>query len=723
MAADVPCNSTVELANVVLRLRRDLRFSLQQYGQEPCYLVEDEKNSRFYRIGIPEYTFLSLLDGTTPLGEALAHTAGILGPQALTHGDAAGICKWLVDCGLAQSDASHEHERIWKQAQQTEARKRWQRLNPLVIRLPLLRPDRWLRRVTAIVGWWFSWPMFSFWLTTLTVALYQLATYWQQRPVESSQVFARENLLWLAVTWCLMKVAHETSHGVACQRFGGQVREAGLLLILFAPVPYVDVTSAWRFRSKWQRIMVSAAGMYTEIFLAALAAVVWVRSDHGVVAQQAFNVMITASVVTVLFNANPLMRFDGYYMLSDWLELPNLYGQGRQYLGYVLRRYLLGMKTKCPLDPGMKGRFVRIYAWASLAWRLLVSVSILLAAAVLFEGAGILLAVGTAAVWLGLLLVPAVQWLRGKSLQARPRWSRVAMSVLLLAGIATGLAFLPEPGGTRAPAVVRFAAQETVRAPHDGFIEALYFRPGQHVDPGQVLAEVRDSELRAELRQWRIEEQQSLVRSRVYQMDQELAAMQAESEMRIALRERADDQEHRLKSSKVIAPCNGSIMDRDVLSRVGSYIREGETLAIVGDEANKELYVSVAQDDIQQFLEQNGNDVDVWLLAPYPRRLTCRLRSVDPRAMLDVTEPALSGQHGGPLAVRAVTSSDESEDPEVTWELLEPRFEAVVGLTREQSVALRTGQSATVRLGVSRGRLWEWAYRRARDWIRARLGS
>ena len=258
--------STVEIANVAPVLRGDLHFSLQQHGEDTCYLIEDEKNSRFYRVGIPEYTFISLLDGTTTVREAMSHTAALLGNDAFTENDAATICKWLIDTQLANTEASGVSGRLVESQQKAAKAKRAQWMNPVIVRIPLLRPDNLVEWCTKRFGWWISWPAFAVWLGVVCLAIHQLVLNWSEMSSAGSHVFAAGNWLWLAICYCLLKVFHELSHGMACKKFGGHVREAGVVLIALAPIPYVDVTSAWRFPSKWKRIFVSAAGMYTEVF-------------------------------------------------------------------------------------------------------------------------------------------------------------------------------------------------------------------------------------------------------------------------------------------------------------------------------------------------------------------------------------------------------------------------------------------------------------------------
>ncbi len=385
--------STVELSNIAPALRSDLKFSLQHHGGSTCYLIEDEKNTKFFRVGIPEYTFISLLDGTTTIREAIAYTAARLGKDALSEHDAAAICKWLIDTQLAYTGASLEHERLLETAQQAGRARMMQALNPLLIKLPLARPDRLLSQLSRLLGWWFGRAGLAAWWGLMAVTLYQLITHWPRVVADDSIIFVHGNWLRLLLTWCVLKIIHEVSHGIACKRFGGHVRESGLLWIVFAPVPYVDVTSAWRFPCKWQRIFVSAAGMYTELAAAAVATLVWLHTEPGVCHQQAYNILLTASLVTLVFNANPLMRFDGYYILSDLLEIPNLYALGQQYTRHLGRHWFLGLSSRLPQWSARRGLTIKVYGVLAFFWRILVCAGLLVAASTVLAGAGIVLAI------------------------------------------------------------------------------------------------------------------------------------------------------------------------------------------------------------------------------------------------------------------------------------------------------------------------------------------
>ena len=712
-------SSTVEIANVAPALREDLRFTLQEHGGQACYLIEDEKNSRFFRVGIPEYTFISLLDGTTSIRDALAYTASQLGSDAFTERDAASICKWLIDSQLAFTNASNEYQRLLKTAEASTKAKRAQKLNPLLLRLPLLRPDRMVTKVTRWFGWWFSFPAFILWATIVGFGIYELIANWGSVDPAALRMFAPGNLLRLLATWTFLKVVHEFSHGIACKRFGGTVREAGVLMIVFAPIPYVDVTSAWRMPSKWRRIIVSMAGMYTELFFAAVAAIVVVHSEPGVVQQMAYNVLITASIVTLIFNANPLMRFDGYYMLSDLLEIPNLYSLGQQYTRYLARRYVMGVSARLPNWTWARGAAIRIYGIAALFWRIFVCASLILAASTILKGAGVVLAIAAALMWIGFPAVKFVQYLVNGNQTEKPRWVRFATVSGLIIVLVGGFLSLPEPGGVRAPALVRYAPLHTVRAPHSGFVTEILVATGETVNQSQPLLRLTNVDLELEVADMRLEGKQSETRSRIFNKDQDVAALQVERNMRDVLKRQIVERDGQLAKSTVVAPADGTIVTAQWQSLVGKYVHEGEELCAIGSPGQKRLEVSVSQTNMEHFATQAGKLVDVLLRTPGTQPLVCELGNVDPRASQQLPHLALAATNGGPLPVQPTANDEEGEQ----WQLVEPHFLANVDLDSRLSRELRAGQITTVRLRQSRGSLAQFFYRGITGWIDRRLAT
>jgi putative peptide zinc metalloprotease protein len=304
------CNVQVPL-NATLTLRKDVSIVPQHLGQEPCYVVEDLLRSKFYRIGVREFTFISLLNGKTSLGDALGLAATTLGPEALSEQDALAIGGWLIDSQLAN------HGSAAGSTCAAGAAARPSRLltilrDPLFIKLPLFNPDPLLAKLLPWCGWLLGPWFFGLWIVLCAVGLY-LALADMNRLLNSSYVILdRSNWFRLTVAWFCLSLWHEMFHAVACKKHGGSVPRAGLALLFFVPAAFVDLTSSWRFHSRRHRMITAAAGIYAELFVAAVAVIVWANTPEGLLHRFCYDLAFMASLTTLFVNGNPLLRFDGY---------------------------------------------------------------------------------------------------------------------------------------------------------------------------------------------------------------------------------------------------------------------------------------------------------------------------------------------------------------------------------------------------------------------------
>ncbi len=716
-------HSSVEIGNVAPALRSDLKFTLQTHGGETRYLLEDPLNARFFHVGIPEYVFLSMFDGKTPLKEAVALTAQRLGQDAFTEREAATICRWVIDNQLAHTNASTDVERLMDVAKKRATQQRMQWINPILIRAPLLQPDRLVTELTKSLGWLVSRQAFLVWLGVCGFALFQLMTDWGEFRAASHNVLSPGNRWWLLGTWIVLKAIHESAHAITCKRYGGDIHEAGFLFILFAPIPYVDVTSSWRFSTRWPRVFTAAAGMYAEIFCAAVATIIWFHSDGILIRQLAYNVMLTATLMTVLFNANFLMRFDGYYIFSDLVAIPNLYPLGQQFTRHVAAKVFLGSKSRLPQWSPAKSAIIKTYGTAAFFWRFVVFGSIVVTASTLFSGVGVVLAILTISLWIG---VPAIRFVRqfmDRSSFGAVSATRFAAAVALTAAVVAGLLYLPEPGGVRAPAVVKYAPLHIVRAPHAGFIRDLQVLGGAETSEGQPIARVENFDLRNEAESLRLSILQSQLRIRLYHKENEIGSVQAEKENLEALITEFRQRRDQLAASSLVSPAKGKVLTPDVQRLPGSFVQEGDELLVIGEETNKNIELSIAQEDVEIFREHVGMNVRAILRSPGHDPIECRLLRVEPRGSQALGHPALAASANGPVPVQQVQvdSSQPAESVEQEWEYVEPRFVGVAELTGDQSIDLRAGQTATVRLDQSRGTMGEYLYRTITKWVRSRL--
>ena len=713
--------STRDLLQTRLRLRPDLVFRPERSSGGVWYHVECREQRRFFRIGLAEYTFVSLLDGNTTAAEAISLTAREQNQDSITEAQAATILVWLLENGLATaSDAGLSRAKPWAAVrEQRQHRKSLERLNPLWLKIPCGNPDRLATSLTKVLGWMHSAPALLVAALLVIAALVTLCTEWSEFTRSARSILDSDNWLWLSATWLVLKVVHEASHAVACKRLGGNVPETGVIFVLLAPVAYVDVTSSLRFRSKWQRIQIAAAGMYVELVLAAIALLMWQRVEAELTRHLLYNVIVMASLSTLVFNANPLMKFDGYYILSDFLELPNLAPRGQESVSRAVQRVLFGTASNGLRESPLRSRVITAYGFAALLWRVFVMVGLLITAAALFHGLGVSLAIVGLLFWSGKTLF---RWFRsGATLLSRSpaRFARAALAIAASATAVCGVLWAPWPATRTAPGFVEHRDLAIIRAGSPGFVVAVHVHDGQEVNVGDVLMELQNLELETEVSDLQAAIRQSELKYHRLLKDQETADAQVESGNKSALEKRLAEKQRQFETLTVTAPQAGRVMSRALPWLSGTFAHEGDELLTIGDDTRKEFLASVDQSDIL--------DLHVELIVPLRLRgfgsLSGQVRQVSPRASHIPPHAALTVTAGGPLTVRPVSDkSSHDHKPDATFEFPEPRVTVRVAFDEDLSSRLTAGTTGRLTIpGAAYDSLGEGLFQTTRRWWKDRV--
>ena len=734
------------------RLRRDVAFSFHQRRGKPVYVLEDLVNRRYFQFGLPEYQFLNSLDGTLTISEAVARSAGGLGARAISSEYALTLVRWLVDHELLSSESANQSRRRIEHAEENQVKPpgAWTR-HLFFLKVPLGNPDRFLARMQPWCSWVFN-PLFlPLWLGILFYGGYRVAADWGQFRESVGQAVLPGNWILLAAVFVGLKLIHELGHGIATRRFGGTVPEWGVQLIAFVtPLTYVDASSSWRFSRRRHRMEVAAAGMYVELLIAAIAAIVWAETGPGPVNTVAHHVVFAASVITLLFNANPLMRFDGYYLLSDALDLPNLAQKGQVLLRWLSMRHLLGMRD-LPL-PSQAGSdrlgVVGTYGILAGAWRVLIWVGIMSLIANLARGAGVILVLVALVTMVVAAATRFFRLMREGSGGVRPSLPSVALRLgviaLMLAGLGYAIQFR---AFTRAVAVVTFPEKAVVRARVPGFVAEVRLGGGERVGPGDVLAVLENREIEMELGRLEVDLARSELRGRRFFEARRLSAYQAEKENQEALRERLKATEADAKSLVLRSPIEGIVHVKRPDLLEGRFLNAGEPLFTVLPTGAPEILIS-AEEEAVQALRQEANPELRVRLKGRAGVIEAGLERVETRATVAVPHPALSSTAGGPLAVlqRSEQDSDRErglartgaarseelahfsglapEDQQLAdLELTKARFTAYALVDSEAVTGgrspLREGEHGFVRIWeADRTRLGEWLYEAVSRWVR-----
>jgi putative peptide zinc metalloprotease protein len=501
---------------VSVRKRADLTAQKQYYLGEACYVVKDPVGLNYFRFQAEEYAILQMLDGNTSLDEIKDRFEAEFPPQKITLEELQQFVGMLHRSGLILSSAPGQGGELFK--------RRGERIRQMIfagfanilgLRFKGFDPEHLLDWLLQYLGWFFTWPALACCLAVIFTALSLVAVEFElfrQKLPEFHQFFGPYNMFWLAVVLGVTKVFHEFGHGLSCKKFGGECHEIGVMLLVLTPCLYCNVSDSWMLPSKWKRAAIGAAGMYVELVIASIATFIWWFTATGLLHHLCLNTMFVASVSTVIFNANPLLRYDGYYILADLMEIPNLRQKATQILSRKLGEWCLGLES--PEDPFLPQRnqvLFAVYAVASAAYRWFIVFSIMLFLYEVWkpyrlEIIGSILAMCS---MYGLLVYPL--WRVGKFFYVPGRLDKVKMprfyvSLAGLIAILASIVFVPLPYSVMCSLEVQARDAAPVYVDVPGILDKVYVKAGNHVDARQPLAELYSIDLQlktAELKQSR----------------------------------------------------------------------------------------------------------------------------------------------------------------------------------------------------------------------------
>ena len=694
-----PDPNAVDLAQQKMLLADDIVFWPVRERGEMIYRIEIPSQHKFYRVGYEEYVFISLLDGKTTIPQACGLAAAKLGSRAPTATQATAIQRWLLKNKLAYLPQDSPPTRS-RTASDESKKKFLANLNPFWMKVPIGHSDRLLLPIVRQLRWLFSPIAVLIAMITMLAGLGTLLANWSALSESSVEIFDVSNWAWLIGIWVVLKMVHELAHAIACDRQGGEVSEFGVVFVLFAPLAYVDVTSCWRMTARWPRIVVAAAGMYIELLIAAIAMLFWVNTDSPQTQFLLYNIILMAGLSTIVFNANVLMRFDGYFILADLVDIPNLFSESTSEVKRLASRFVFGQRGKPCKFVGWRLWFLRCYGVAAVVWKVLICVTLGITAATMFAGAGIAIAAFGIVTWVG---SPLKQFLKYSSqIFARdfPRFLRGCVISSALVALAIGtFCWLPIPTSVTVPAVVRFFPETLVRSATDGFVRSVHVTDSMQVKAGDLLMVLENPELKSELKTLEIALAQNEYRQRGAIGEQDASAQLVFQEIQNSLREQISQIKRKSRGLNLVAQRDGQVIGRNLQQLVGKYIREGDALMVIASESEKELVAVVHQERVEEVRAETGNEVPIRSVSY--RDVHGRLDRVEPRATIRLPEPSLSATQGGPLAVRQASHDESIQDTDEV-RLLEPHFPARIKLDPDTAAKLPAGMRMQASIGYRR---------------------
>ncbi len=675
---------------------------------EIWYVTRDRLSAASHRLSAPVYAILMRMDGERTVARIWQEVVEIFGADAPSQDQVIQMLGQLSTFDLVQADTLGDGRELAQRAEQMRG-KRWlqQIQNPLFFKLPLFDPHRFLTVTAHLIRPFFSPLGLLIWLGVMGWYVVQGVTHWDALTRNfSDRLLAPDNLVILLLLFPAIKLVHELGHAYATRIFGGEVHEVGLMFLVFMPAPYVDATASAAFSDKWRRIVVAAAGMMAEMLLAAGAMAIWINAEPGFLRSAAFNTMMIASVSTLVFNGNPLLRFDAYYIFADLVEIPNLATRAAKWWYWLAQRYLFGMREAVsPVTGHGESVWFAIYAPASLAYRLTVVFSIALVVGSSYFFIGVALVAWTmiqSFVW---PLLKALQFVLMSPAVGRRRVRATAVTLGGALALVALVGYAPVPHGTVVQGVLWVPDEARLTAETQGTVRRFLVAPGTVVAAGTPIVEMEDPFIRSEHR---------LAKARLDELNRRLTAAESIAPATIAVirkqmeyaRGELANTEARMAALILKAPVAG----RAILPRwqdlVGSHASRGTVLGYVMPDTRPIVRAVVPEGEID-LVRSETKSVAVRLsgqiLTPVP---DARLARLVPGAERKLPSLALAANAGGPFVL-----DPAAKDKDVA---VQPFFVADIALP-ETFRPEGWGERVYVRFDHGMASLFDQAYRSVRQ--------
>lgn len=640
------------VAGLKPRLRGHARMSRHHYRGQLWYVLQDQSSRRVHRFTPSAYQVIGLMDGYRTLQEIWDVACARLGDDAPSQEEVIRMLSQLHTADVLQCEIPPDVDEMLRRQERMRGMKLLQLImSPLSVKFPLIDPERFLTAALPFYRPFFSWFGAILWLVVVGFGATLAGLHWGELTKDiTDRALAPENLLIMWFTFPVIKLFHEFGHACAVKRWGGEVHEMGIMLLVMMPVPYCDASASTAFRGKYQRTVVGAAGMLVEVFIAALTVMLWVNMEPGFARAVAYNVMLIAGVSTLLFNVNPLLRFDGYYIFSDLIEIPNLRTRATRYFTYVTERYMLGVKENQTPEgtPGEK-RWFFFFAIASFVYRLFITFAIVMVIAGKYFFFGVLLAFWSA---IGALVLPVVKGLNFLFLSPRLRKTRaraVAVMTVVVGGLVGIIFFIPMPMWTRAEGVIWVPERAIVRPGTEGFVTDVLAVPNSQVRQGDTIIQMEEPLLASQIRvlQARIAELEATYDS---QRSSERVRAELTRETMGAVQGELDRAQERAHALRVTAPVAGRLVLARADDLPAKFVRQGQDLAYVLEGNELTARVIVPQQDID-LVRNRTRSVEVLLSEELDTSIPAKVRSEVPAATASLPNMALAVDGGGKVAL------------------------------------------------------------------------
>ena len=702
-----------KLQDVQVARRTDLKFSRHVHADGVAYVVHHPVTFQSHRLTSDDYHVFSFLDGKRPLKRVFEN---LVKADILDAGQEDDFYRYIVHLNaigllnLPITDGKQLHQRF---QQRRENEKKGGINRYLFYRIPLFQPDAFLNRTIRFVRPMFTRAAVVVWAVCLVACFAMIWKRWDAFTSPLAGMSAAGNLL---VMWGLLiglKVVHEFGHAWACKHFGGHVPEMGAYMMMGSPCAYMDASASWSFPRRLQRIAVALGGMYFESWVAMAAVLVWCMTGPSLLNSAAHMIVVLSSVVTLAFNMNPLMKYDGYFALSDLLGLPHMREDASAELKRISKKMLFGLDQPTVAQSFFGQAGYIAFGIATALYRVVIVLGISYTLSTFIPGAGTLIIISCVGGFLFKSTQATIRYLQTSDELADRRQRAVLVTGCLAVFVLMAGVLMPVPGGQQAVAVIAPSQQHVLYATEPGFLESTYVSNGDAIACGDAVCRLRNPNLNA-----RLQADQLAIDSRSTEIAAQLAGTKPRSrnaDNNNLRHSRAAVAQQRLNQSiedyvqtndrqdrlEINSPADGTVTLADGIQITGRYVKPGEQLAVINS-GGWEVHAVMNEEILADWKPQLGDQVKVCLRGS-GRTFVAYVNAVERTGSTRIKRRQLWQTSGGSIAVIPETGEAQQSFFEIRA--------AILNATPEDESALRDGTMAYVKLGAPRGTMGTLLFR------------
>ena len=663
------------VSNLKPRLHDQIEIHRHDYREQIWYILENTTNGRSHRFNVAAYQFIGMLDGEREVNKIYDQVCERLGDEAPGQGEIINLMCQLYEADLLKIDGLSDSDELFERRSRRRSSEFRQRFaNPVAIRLPLWDPELFLNRHFDKVKWLFQPWVGVAWLVLMIYSLLQMAQNWGQIEYHFGvNALSPYNLILLFLLYPVIKFLHELGHAFSAKLEGGEVHEMGITFLLLMPVPYVNVSAATHFRSRFKRMLVSAAGIIVELFLAALGLLLFLAAQPGLVQDIGFNLFLIGGISSLFFNGNPLLKYDGYYILADGVGIPNLYQRSTQYWKYLFRRYLFGLRdSTSPVSAPGEAAWFLSYSVLSVTYRLAIMWFIISLIVDKFFYLGILIGFWLITLQVLIPLYQGINFVFTNPCLQRRRGRALATTVLPVLAVVAIAGLVPVPSYSINEGIVQQPDEVHLRAEHDGFVEDVLVENNESVTTGTQLLTMHDPFLISESRVAVARLKEVKARYRAGRAAGNFEAGIIKEELEVAESELQYIWE-KSSAMSVEAFKNGELILLDAEDLPGRFLRKGDLLGYILDDEQPTVRMAVSQNDIGR-LRQKVVGVTIRFADQPKNEFDASILRQSPEATNRLPDAALSTIGGGPFMAGSNPNTDVDSAQKVFLVDLQPDY-------------------------------------------------